>query len=139
MKSLEQTPNVVYKILRDTSSVFDIVDERIYPIVAAQSASAQEPYIVYRRTGSNLTRSKDGNSGLGNMMVEVEIYANTYDVLTDLATKVRQTLDGQAGTLYGHSIQVIAYESTRDNYQDAAALDGIFMLQQDYLIIANTN
>lgn len=139
MKSLEQTPEVVYKILRDASSVYAIVGEKIFPIVASQNTSAQESYIVYRRTGSNLTRSKDGNSGLANMMVEVEIYANTYDILIDLSTKVRQALDGQAGSLYGHSIQVIAYESTRDNYQDAAALDGIFMLQQDYLIIANTN
>jgi len=139
MKSLEQTPNIIYKILKNNSNVYSLVNNRIYPIVADQAASAQQSYIVYRRTGSNLTRSKDGNSGLANLMVEIEIYTNSYDSLIELATKVRQALDGQAGELYGHSIQVIAYESTRDNYQDAAALDGIFMLQQDYLIIANTN
>lgn len=139
MKSLEQTPNVVYKILLNNTAVFNIVGDKIFPIVASQNTNASDPYIIYRGTGSNLARSKDGNSGLANMMVEVEIYANNYNTLTDLATKVRQALDGVAGDQYGHSIQVIAYEATRDNYQDAAALDGVFMLQQDYLIIANTN
>lgn len=137
MKSAELLPSVVRYLLNANASITAIVGEKIRIGKADQGDVA--PYIIYRKTNGSFPKSKDGNSSLAMAMVEVEVYAETYAQLATIATLVRQTLDGQAGTIDGHDIKLLTYETTRDTYQDAAALDGIHMLQQDYLIYANTN
>lgn len=134
MKSLERLPSVVKYLLSQASAVTSIVSDKIRPIKSAQGDTY--PLIIYRITNSNLEDSKDGNSNLANVIVEVEMYATSYDQLITLSTATRKALDGQSGTIDGHDIKRLKYETARDNYQDAAALDGVYMLQHDYLIIA---
>lgn len=137
MKSAELLPSVVHYLLYANASITAIVGDKIR--IGKADQTDLPPYIIFRKTNGSFPKSKDGNSSLAMAMVEVELYAETYAQLATIATLVRQTLDGQAGTIDGHDIKLLTYETTRDTYQDAAALDGIHMLQQDYLIYANTN
>lgn len=137
MKSMEETPNVVRYLLLQSANVTALVGQRVSANKADQAATF--PFIIYRRTNADFANSKDGNSGLARVIVEVEVYASNYDTLVATAAAARRAIDNQKGTIDGHDIKLIQYEATRDQYQDAAEYDGIHMLQQDYLIYANTN
>lgn len=137
MRSMEETPNVVRYLLLQSTAVTSLVAQRISANKADQAATF--PFIIYRRTNADFVNSKDGNSGLARLIVEVEIYTNNYDSLLTLAAAARRAIDNNRGVIDNHDIKLIQYEATRDQYQDAAEYDGVHMLQQDYLIFANTN
>lgn len=137
MKSAELLPSVIEYLLSASTGITALVGDRIRISKADQGDVL--PYIIYRKSNGSFPKSKDGNSSLAMAIIEVEVYAETYSKLADIASKVRQVLDNQKGTIDGHEIKLLTYETTRDTYQDAAALDGVHMLQQDYLIYANTN
>jgi hypothetical protein len=143
MKTLEQTPDVVRYILAQNSAVAALVATRIRPNVAASGETF--PYLIYNATSSLPYQTKDGTTDLKRVLVTVEIYTkgsgsvSGYDKLQELAAKVRQALDGQAGTIDGHDIQKIEYETSRNYYQEAGRIDGIYLMEQDFLIHAKTN
>jgi len=137
MKAAELVQDCVRFLLAGSSGITAIVANRIRPQKADQKDPL--PYIVYRKTNDNFEATKDGNTSLSRQIIEVEIYAASYNQLIGLATLCRQRLDGQGGAIDGHDIKEILYLTSRDDYQDAASLDGVYMIQQDYLIFANTN
>jgi hypothetical protein len=43
-------------------------------------------------------------------------------------------MDGASGTIAGFTVQRITFEDERDIFNDNSAVDGVYMLQQDYYI-----
>ena len=51
-----------------------------------------------------------------------------------IADAVRTALDGVGGTIAGFTVQRITFEDERDIFNDNSAVDGVYMLQQDYFL-----
>ena len=52
----------------------------------------------------------------------------------NIADAVRTSLDGANGTIAGFTVQRITFEDERDIFNDNSAVDGVYMLQQDYFL-----
>jgi hypothetical protein len=51
-----------------------------------------------------------------------------------IADAVRTSMDGASGIIAGFTVQRITFEDERDIFNDNSAVDGVYMLQQDYYI-----
>jgi hypothetical protein len=60
--------------------------------------------------------------------------ATSLSSVQSIATAVRNALDGQNGTIATYTVQAITFEDERDIFNDNSAVDGVYMLQQDYFI-----
>lgn len=84
-------PISVYSALRDDSGVSAIINGRVYPNVAAQSAGL--PYIVYSVSSEEEENSISGASGLSKVNFFVNCYSKTYKQSKDMADAVRIALE----------------------------------------------
>lgn len=92
MKFAEQ---LVVDQLRNSARVAEVIDDRIYPVIAP--ASAQVPFAVWRRLSVQRDMTLSGPLGMPNVSMAVDIYASTYAAARDIADRFREVLDGWRG------------------------------------------
>ncbi len=124
--------NVIYNKLVNTVGVTNLVSTRIRPSRAAQSDVY--PYIVYEKISEPSLQTKDGNSGWYKARYQLSMLATSLASVQTIADAVRTALDGVGGTIAGFTVQRITFEDERDIFNDNSAIDGVYMLQQDYFI-----
>ena len=124
--------NIIRYMLVNTSAIFDIVGYGVRPIKAAQSDSY--PYIIYEAISMPSLQSNDGNSGWYKARYQLSILATSLAACQNIANLCRAALDGLSGTIAGFKVQRISFEDERDIFNDNSAVDGVYMLQQDYFI-----
>lgn len=130
--STSNAGNVIYNKLVNTVGVTNLVSTRIRPSRAAQSDVY--PYIVYEKISEPSLQTKDGNSGWYKARYQLSILATSLASVQTIADAVRTTLDGVGGTIAGFTVQRITFEDERDIFNDNSAIDGVYMLQQDYFL-----
>ena len=127
----------IYELLVSDATVESLVQEKIFPNVAAQTT--EFPFIVYDVTSDDPEDTKDGVSTLDSNTVMVSGYAQTYSKASSLAVAIRDALDRASGIQEGVVIQTIQYKGYNDVFDDMSGSDGIYRKSLDFKVrIINT-
>jgi hypothetical protein len=71
---------------------------RVYALRAPQNSPT--PFIVYQRIGSERWRSINNPSGIGQAVIQIDAYADTFADSKNLAAQIESALDGFRGLVY---------------------------------------
>lgn len=103
-------------LLADTN-LAELVDERIYPIVAKQGTEL--PCVTYQQISGPNLQELTGPAGLQTVRYQFNCFAGTYAEATSVAAALTAALDGYQGTLAGGAtIQSSAQEDARDGFEE---------------------
>jgi hypothetical protein len=130
--TVSEAGNIIRNKLVNTSAVTALVSTRIRPLRAADTDVY--PYIIYESISSPTEQTKDGNAEWYKMRFQLSMLATSLASVRSIASQVRIALDGASGSIAGFAVQRITFEDERDIFNDNSAVDGIYMLQQDYFI-----
>jgi hypothetical protein len=130
--STSNAGNIIYNKLVNTTDVTALVGTRIRPMRAADSDVY--PYIIYESISKPSLQTKEGNTGWYKMRFQISMLATSLSSVQSIADSVRTALDDVSGTIAGFTVQRITFEDERDIFNDNSAVDGVYMLQQDYYI-----
>ena len=130
--NISKAGNIIYNKLVNTSAVTALVGTKICPIKAGQNDTY--PYIIYESISKPSLDTKEGNSGWYQMRFQLSMLATTLLSVQNIAEQTRLALDGASGTIAGFTVQNIIIADERDLFNDNSAIDGVYMLQQDYII-----
>jgi hypothetical protein len=73
---------------------------RVYPLRAPQNATT--PFVVYQRINSDRWRSVNAPSGVAQVTMQIDVYANTFTDCKNESAKIEDALDGFRGNVtYG--------------------------------------
>ena len=110
-KSPEQ---VVRTALVADASVFAVVGSRIYPVLAPSSAAL--PLITWRRSSVLRTMGLGGPTGVTTVTLSLEIYAETYQAVRELADLCRLALDGYGATVDNVIVSNVSLDNESDGF-----------------------
>jgi hypothetical protein len=86
----------IYTILSDDGGVSQLVADRIYPIVIDQGADM--PAITYQQITGPRSHNVSGPIGWVQSRYQITAWAETNLQASDLATAIREVIDGYSGT-----------------------------------------
>jgi hypothetical protein len=98
------------------ADVANLLGTRIFPVIAP--ASAAVPFATYRRSAVQRSQSLSGPTGVTTVILALDLYAESYEAVRDLADKCRLALDGYGGT---SPESVIVENTSLDNEADGFA------------------
>lgn len=81
---------VIYKLLSQNEELESLVGNKIYPLVAENSATY--PFVVFYRNGISNNPNKDGY-GEDNVNYTIVVVSNKYSESIEIANKIRQTIE----------------------------------------------
>ena len=110
-KSPEQ---VVRTALVADAAVFAVVGSRIYPVLAPSSAAL--PLITWRRSSVLRTMGLGGPAGVTTVTLSLEIYAETYQAVRELADLCRLALDGYGATVDNVIVSNVSLDNESDGF-----------------------
>jgi hypothetical protein len=123
-------------VLTGDPRVAAIIADRVFPVIAP--ASAAIPFAVWRRQAVNREQSLSGPVGLPTVTLALDMYAETYEGVRDLADACREALDGYGGSL-GNSISVrlVSLLNESDGFIQLAGgdLPPVYSVTQTYTIL----
>jgi len=125
----------IYNILYNggVGDVFNLVGTRIFPNVAPQTT--QFPFIIYDVNSVEPTDTKDGVSTLDTNNIMISCYSETYSQASDLAKKIRISMDRiNNGTYGGEEIQSSEFQSYNDIFDDTSGNAGVYRKALDFQI-----
>ena len=103
------------KLLND-SAVLALVSTRIYASELPQKPTY--PAIIYEHVDSERDFTMEGPSGFVTTTMELRVYASSYSGVKDLATKIRQVLNGASETVLGIKILGIFLQNESDDFDE---------------------
>jgi hypothetical protein len=134
--SLKSPEVVVRNALVANTAVAAVVGTRVFPVLAP--ASADIPFLTYRRSGVQRQHTLSGPMGMPTVILSLDMYAETYEAVRELADKCRLCLDGY-GTAQSDSIVVsnVSLDNESDGFVQLAGGDTppVYSVSQTYSII----
>jgi hypothetical protein len=132
-----KSPEVVVRnALVANTAVAAVVGTRVFPVLAP--ASADIPFLTYRRSGVQRQHTLSGPMGMPTVILSLDMYAETYEAVRELADKCRVCLDGY-GTAQSDSIVVnnVSLDNESDGFVQLAGGDTppVYSVSQTYSII----
>ena len=103
------------KLLSD-SAVSALVSERVYASELPQKPTY--PAIIYEHVDSERDFTMEGPSGFVTTTMEIRVYASSYSGVKDLATKIRQVLNGLDDMILGVKILGIFLQNESDDFDE---------------------
>jgi hypothetical protein len=96
------------------------------------------PFLTYRRSGVQRQHTLSGPMGMPTVILSLDMYAETYEAVRELADKCRLCLDGY-GTAQSDSIVVnnVSLDNESDGFVQLAGGDTppVYSVSQTYSII----
>lgn len=89
---------------------------RIFPVKMPDKTAM--PAITYFRVSGPRVESFQGSSTLAHPLFQIDCWAKTFQAADNLASKVRNSLQGYAGTTASVRIQGILLENDLDLYEE---------------------
>lgn len=83
---------MVADALASDPDVDEILGGRVYPVLAP--ATAVLPFATWRREQVQREMTLSGPMGLATVILAMEVYAETYEQVRELADRIRRKLDG---------------------------------------------
>jgi hypothetical protein len=134
--SLKSPEVVIRNALVANTAVAAVVGTRVFPVLAP--ASADIPFLTYRRSGVQRQHTLSGPMGMPTVILSLDMYAETYEAVRELADKCRVCLDGY-GTAQSDSIVVnnVSLDNESDGFVQLAGGDTppVYSVSQTYSII----
>lgn len=87
----------IYYLLSHTSGVTDLVNKRIYPLVAPQGTVFD--YLTYLQVTEDPVHASGGDAGVENPSIQVSCFSLTYAGACALATAVKAAMRDYSGTI----------------------------------------
>jgi hypothetical protein len=122
--------------LKSDPAVAEIVGDRVYPVLAP--ASAAIPFVTWRRQAVQREMTLSGPLGMPTVTLAVDMYAETYEAVRELADRCRATLDGFGGSLGNFiSVRNVSLLNESDGFVQLAGgdLPPVYSVTQTYTII----
>lgn len=128
-----RSAKVIYNILANDAGVSALVGNRICPVTLPQGTAF--PAIVYSEVNINPNYTKDANSRLDQVRVQIDCLALTYEDTASLADAVREALNVVSpGEYNGVNVFYIQFDNQQEFFDDAADFNGIMQVSQDYML-----
>lgn len=138
--SVKSPEKVVADALLADPDVSAIVGDRIYPVLAPETASL--PFATWRRQAVQRESSLSGPIGMPVVTLALELYAATYYAARELADRCRRKLDGWH-TDVGSSVSVrhVELQNESDGFVQLAGgdLPPVYAVTQTYTILWQEN
>ena len=116
----------IRKILKNTSAIYSLIGDRIYPDFAAEGRDM--PYAVISRASTEPDHHMGGVSGLKYVSVDVAVYHETKQELITLAQLFETALDGvndrTTVTISAESIPIARLWMTDQSDESISLADG---------------
>jgi hypothetical protein len=133
MKSPER---LIADQLKSDPAVAEIVGDRVYPVLAP--ASAAIPFITWRRQAVQREMTLSGPLGMPTVTLAVDMYAETYEAVRELADRCRASLDGFGGSLGNFiSVRNVSLSNESDGFVQLAGgdLPPVYSVTQTYTVL----
>lgn len=134
--ALKSPEAVIRNALVANTAVAAIVGTRVFPVLAP--ATAAIPFATYRRSGVQRAHTLSGPMGMPTVILSLDLYAETYEAVRELADTCRVCLDGY-GTALTDSIVVnnVSLDNESDGFVQLAGGDTppVYSVSQTYSII----
>jgi hypothetical protein len=116
--------------------VAQLIGGRVYPVIAPASASL--PFVTWRRQAVQREQSLGGPVGMPTVTLGLDLYAETYEAVRELADRCRQCLDGFGGGV-GDSVKIrlVSLTNEADGFIQLAGgdLPPVYSVTQTYTIL----
>lgn len=122
--------------LKADPAVAAVLVDRVYPVLAP--ASAALPFATWRRQAVQREQTLSGPTGMPSVTLALDMYAETYEAVRELADACRACLDG-SGIEVGNyvSIRLVALLNESDGFVQLAGgdLPPVYSVTQTYTIL----
>ena len=117
------------------AAVSAILGNRVFPVLAP--ATAALPFATYRRSGVIRSQSLSGPVGVPTVQMTLDLYAETYEAVRDLADKCRLVLDGYGATLNNVEVKNVSLQNEADGFVQLAGgdLPPVYSVSQTFAIL----
>jgi hypothetical protein len=126
---------IAVRLLADPG-VASLVDGRIYPVIAP--ASAGLPFVTWRRQSVQREQSLSGPVGMPTVTLSVDLFAEGYGAVRELADAARQCLDGWGGGVGNYvSVRLVSLLNESDGFVQLAGgdLPPVYSVTQIYQVL----
>lgn len=123
-------------VLTGDPAVAQILSDRVYPVLAP--ASATVPFAVWRRQAVNREQSLEDPVGMPVVTLAVDMFAETYAAVRELADACRKALDGWGGSLGNStSVRLVSLLNESDGFVQLAGgdLPPVYQVTQTYTVL----
>jgi hypothetical protein len=118
------------------ASVARLLGTRIYPVIAPASAAA--PFATYRRSAVQRSQSLAGPTGVTTVLLALDLYAESYESVRELADVCRVALDGYGGvTADSVLVSNVSLDNEADGFAQLAGGEAppLYSVSQTYSIL----
>lgn len=105
----------ILQILTGDTSIYNVVENKIYPVVAPDKPEDLSPFVVLERTNINSTYSKDGCL-IDDVSVNIYSISNDYKESVELANLIRHRLENIRGNYSNIDINNVVMESCSESF-----------------------
>ena len=105
------TESQVYQLLKTNTAIKDLINERVYPMVAPQNVA--KPYITYRVVSGIKLQCIGGEIYQGDYRMQLDCFSLTYSNVKAISKAVENAL---VGFMDSNNISII------DDYENETAL-----------------
>ena len=134
--ALKSPEAAVRSALVDHATVAAIIGTRIYPVIAPASAAA--PFATYRRSAVQRSQSLSGPTGVTTVILSLDLYAESYQAVRELADVCRVALDGYGGvTADSVLVNNVSLDNEADGFAQLAGGEAppLYSVSQTYSIL----
>lgn len=133
--ALKSPESVARSALVADAAVSAILGNRVFPVLAP--ATAALPFATYRRSGVIRSQSLSGPVGVPTVQMTLDLYAETYEAVRDLADKCRLVLDGYGATLNNVEVKNVSLQNEADGFVQLAGgdLPPVYSVSQTFAIL----
>lgn len=119
------------------SAITAVIGQRFTPALALDGKSL--PAATYQRISGSHVESLTGSSGLCFARYQINTFATTYKVASELGELVRLCLEGYAGTVSGLVINGITWEGDGEFLDMSADLESarLYGFRNDFMVAYN--
>lgn len=103
---------IIYTLLKDSSTVGALIDNRIYPSVIP--ADTPYPSVTYSELTQQFDDTKDGPIPTGVHDFDVDIYAKNYASIQAISTAIKSVLSWYTGTVNTVNVERIMFIDQSD-------------------------
>ena len=122
--------------LQADPAVASIIAGRVYPVIAP--ASAGLPFATWRRAAVTREQTLGGPLGMSTVSLAVDMYAETYEAVRELADACRACLNGFTGAVgNSYTVSLVSLVNESDGFVQLAGgdLPPVYSVTQTYTIL----
>ena len=110
--------SALFSYLSTKAAVTGQVGTRIYPQIAPESAA--HPFLTYTIISTDHTHDTSGATGLANVNMQIDVWADTQLERTTISEVIRDVLDGFTGDMGTENLNIRScFLDSRSNFQEA--------------------